>query len=88
MDNTSLGPTPECIRILGLPIAPPATITSLFTLTVFRTPAELVAYSTAVATRPLGFVTVPLKIILVTVALGRMARFGRGGSGSIYAERE
>lgn len=87
--RTSLGPTPEFIKTCGDPMAPPAKITSLFTLTCFLAPfvpSSVLVHSTAVAFSPAD-VFVLAKIILVTVALGRMSRFARGGNGSMYAER-
>ena len=60
-------------------------MTSFFTLTVSRGASLPAAYSTPVA-EMLPDVAFE-KMMRVTVALGRMARFARGGSGSMYAER-
>jgi len=70
------------MRIVGLPIAPPVSITSLFTPTELLADVEEVAYSTPDAVRLL-----PNKS-LVTITFGRMWRLLRGGRGSMYAERE
>lgn len=66
-------------------------MTSLFTITVFRfpvVPSYVYVHSTLDALSSPLVVFVPEKIRRVTVALGRMSKFGRGGSGSMYAERE
>jgi hypothetical protein len=70
------------MRIVGLPIAPPVIITSLFTPTVFGADVGELAYSTPDAVRLLP------NRILVTITLVRMSRLLRGGRGSMYAERE
>ena len=70
------------MRIVGLPIAPPASITSLFTLTEFLADVEELAYSTADAVRLL-----PNKS-LVAITFDRTWRLLRGGRTSMYAERE
>jgi hypothetical protein len=75
------GPIPLCMRIVGLPIAPPVSITSLLTRTEFLADVEELAYSTADAVRLLSK-------SLVTITFGRMWRLLRGGRGSMYAERE
>ena len=70
------------MRIVGLPIAPPASITSLLTRTEFLVDVEELAYSTADTVR-----LSPNKS-LVAITFGRMWRLLRGGRGSMYAERE
>ena len=65
---------------------PPARITSFLTETVWRAAAASLAYSTPVAVRFDEFEV--SKRMRVTVAFGRIARFARGGRGSMYPERE
>lgn len=62
-------------------IAPPHRITSLLTPTVERGELASAAHSTPVAVRLV--VLLSANRTRVTVALGRMAKLGRGGSGSI-----
>jgi len=80
------------MRVVGLPIAPPAKITSFPTPTVYLVDVGELAYSTADAVRPPLFAPEPLPVlllnnILVTMEFGRSWRFPRGGSESMYAER-
>lgn len=69
------------MRIVGLPIVPPASITSLLTRTEFLGDVEELAYSTADAVKSLNK-------SLVAITFGRTWRLLRGGRGSMYAERE
>jgi hypothetical protein len=86
--KTSLGPTPLCIRRCGLPIAPPAIRASFFTPTRDVGAPRAVAHSTATTLSPEDPEVVFENMRRVAVALGRMAKLDRKGSGSIYAERE
>lgn len=81
--NTSFGPTPLCIRRCGLPIAPPATIASLFTPTRAVGAPRAVDHSTAVTVSPEEPEVLFENMSRVAVALGRMARLDRKGSGSM-----